>query len=98
MGMEGYMTPDPATKKWTCRHCGQTIGDVVRVGRIRRLIFAGAQIEGFAVIPCPGCGMQRIWRPGQEAMELLLSKNGTNAVDDPELQGDYDPCMCYCEE
>ena len=78
--------PDPvykidAIKKknihdFNCIQCGEMIGQVMRVKKIRRLVKPnGEWLEGYGAVKCPKCGELRPWIPGQEHIDRLIRRN-----------------------
>ena len=81
--------PDPiykvdAIKKedghpFICMQCGETIGKVVRVKKIRRLVKPnGEWLEGYGAVKCLYCGQLRPWIPGQEHLDRIIKRNGVD--------------------
>lgn len=63
-------------RAWRCP-CGRYLGEVVRRGRVRRLVLLeGHEIAGAAWIRCCACGEVREWHSGQEHIDELLRRRG----------------------
>ena len=80
--------PDPLNKldsnkkdelmaEFKCLHCGDRIGDVVRLSNRVRILRKdnGETWEGHGGALCPTCGKVRRWIPGEMHIRLITERN-----------------------